>query len=128
MQRLQLTHAHLARRARSLSAAATASAPEDEAAAAAWAKALVAAGVKVVCWDMDQTMVAAHSHGRMTKAGVGDFTAACSPDFLRLCPALAAAGVQQAVTTHSDRAEHGWNHPSDSVAPFRDPRCVATTV
>ena len=48
-----------------------------------------------MCWDMDQTLVHAHSHGMMTKAGVADFAAACSPDFLGLAPALDALGIAQ---------------------------------
>jgi hypothetical protein len=63
---------------------------------------------------MDQTLCTAHSHGTMTKAGVGAFAAAASLDFIRLAPALAAAGIAQAVTTHSDRAEHGGRNPPET--------------
>lgn len=64
-------------------------------------------GVKAVAFDMDQTMVAAHSHARMSKARVQeDFVARVSPDFVKLAPLLAQRGIHLAVATHSDRREH----------------------
>lgn len=63
-------------------------------------------GVRAVAWDMDRTLVHAHSHGRMTKVGLAEFARCISPDFLGLAAALHAQGIHQAVATHSDRAEH----------------------
>eukprot|EP01052_Picozoa_sp_SAG31_P035034 SAG31_NODE_4173_length_3509_cov_58.704985_1_plen_262_part_00 len=105
MHRLQRTHTCL------LASEASASAAENHGRYITAAAELNTLGVKVVCWDMDQTMVAAHSHGTMTKASVDEFAAAVSEDFLGLSPALAEVGIRQAVTTHSDRAEHSSTNP-----------------
>lgn len=61
---------------------------------------------QVVAFDLDQCLVAAHSHGRMTPENLPDFTARVSPDFVAAVPALAQEGFCLAVATHSDRVEY----------------------
>ncbi|KAJ1483098.1 hypothetical protein T484DRAFT_2615523 [Baffinella frigidus] len=72
----------------------------------------LAARVKAVAFDMDQCMVAQHSHGRLSKEGLPEYLSKVSPDFVALVPELESRGIHLAVTTHSDRAEY-----SDSVRP-----------
>jgi hypothetical protein len=79
--------------------------------AAALAAAVSARGVKVVCWDMDRTFMAAHSRGRMTPWLLPSFASRVSPDFIRFSEALQSTGCAQAVATHSDFAEHGPEKP-----------------
>lgn len=79
--------------------------------AAKLAAAVVARGVKVVCWDMDRTFMAAHSRGYMTPWALPSFASRVAPDFIRFSAALESAGCAQAVATHSDFAEHGPEKP-----------------
>ena len=79
--------------------------------AANLAAAVVARGVKVVCWDMDRTFMAAHSRGRMTPWALPSFASRIAPDFIRFSAALASTGCAQAVATHSDFAEHSPEKP-----------------
>ena len=56
--------------------------------------------------DMDRTFMAVHSRGSMTPANLPSFVSRVAPDFRRLSAALETVGVLQAITTHSDTAEH----------------------
>eukprot|EP01043_Picozoa_sp_COSAG02_P001443 COSAG02_NODE_30_length_50867_cov_66.594331_50_plen_454_part_00 len=79
--------------------------------AANLAAAVAARGVKVVCWDMDRTFMAAHSRGRMTPWLLPSFASRVSPEFIRFSEALQSTGCAQAVATHSDFAEHSPEKP-----------------
>ena len=50
--------------------------------------------------------MAVHSRGSMTPANLPSFVSRVAPDFRRLSAALQTVGVLQAITTHSDTAEH----------------------
>ena len=64
-------------------------------------------GCKVAAFDMDNTLVGAHSRGRMTKARVQeDFVAHVSRDFVRVVPAMRVAGIKMAVATWADRVKY----------------------
>ena len=68
---------------------------------------VVAAGFNAVAFDLDQTLVAAHSHASMRRDRLRpDYIDKVSRDFLRVVPVLRAAGVDLAVATHSDVLEH----------------------
>eukprot|EP00300_Choanocystis_sp_HF-7_P001476 c1118_g1_i1.p1 GENE.c1118_g1_i1~~c1118_g1_i1.p1 ORF type:complete len:135 (+),score=19.64 c1118_g1_i1:27-431(+) len=62
-------------------------------------------GIRAVAFDLDQTIVGAHSQGRMTSDRLPQFLASVKPDFCLLANELHAAGIGLAVATHSDRAE-----------------------
>jgi acetyl esterase/lipase len=72
---------------------------------------VVESGVKVVCFDMDQCMVAQHSMGSLLHRNVEKYISKTSPDFPEFAMALAARGIKLAVATHSDAAEHSFLRP-----------------
>jgi hypothetical protein len=84
-------------------------------------------GIRLVVFDMDQTAVVAHSHGKLKRNELDAFLNKASADWVHLVPALheavlmvpavpaartAAAGFSVAVATHSDAAEYGRKDPS----------------
>lgn len=63
-------------------------------------------GIKVVAFDMDQTAVGAHSHGRLARGDpLSEYLGKIKPDFVALIPALLDKGIGVALATHSDLAE-----------------------
>ena len=66
------------------------------------------AGVRVVAFDMDQTIVAQHSWGQMKRHGdaLSNFFGKITPAFALLARRLHSAGFKLAVATHSDAAEY----------------------
>jgi predicted HAD superfamily phosphohydrolase YqeG len=72
-----------------------------------WADMVVAhlqsVGVKVVVFDMDQTLVSQHSRGQMRREGpaLAAFTDNVSRSFIVFSLRLHAAGFKLAVATHS---------------------------
>lgn len=79
--------------------------------AAKFASLTVDAGFRVVAFDMDQCMVAAHSRGRLRRSQLGAFTSKLTRDFVLLAAACADAGLLLAVATHSDEKEYGLLRP-----------------
>ena len=77
-------------------------------------RALAALGVRVVVFDMDQTMVAMHCRGRLLRTDLANFASRATPDFVAAARALAAAGFKLAVATHSDAAEHCAERPLET--------------
>jgi hypothetical protein len=61
--------------------------------------------VQVVAFDMDQTAVAVHSRGQLRRDQLHNYLDKAVTPFLRVVPALHAAGYCLAMATHSDEAE-----------------------
>jgi hypothetical protein len=66
-------------------------------------------GVRIVAFDMDQTAVAMHSRGCLSRdeRALGGFLDRASRDFVDLVPRLHQNGVGICIATHSDEAEYG---------------------
>jgi hypothetical protein len=65
-------------------------------------------GIRVCVFDMDQTAVAAHSHGRLKRgAPLEHYLSRVSPDFQALVPLLHRHQIHLAIATHSDELEYG---------------------
>jgi hypothetical protein len=74
---------------------------------------LLQKGIRVCVFDMDQTAVAAHSHGRLERgAPLEDYLSRVTPDFQALVPLLHRHQIHLAIATHSDELEYG-----DKVQP-----------
>ena len=74
--------------------ATTASAaPPAEDNGAELVRVLAALGVRVAVFDMDQTMVALHSRGRLRRTEVASFASRVTPDFVTAARALAALAL-----------------------------------
>ena len=62
--------------------------------------------IRCVAFDMDLTAVARHSRGRLRRVDLQhEYLDYAVPPFVELVPALHAAGIHVAITTHSDEAE-----------------------
>ena len=68
---------------------------------------LIALGIRVVAFDMDQTAVSQHSRGRLKREDLNQYLDQATPDFLALVPLLYSRGLKLAIATHSDEAEFG---------------------
>lgn len=64
-----------------------------------------ARGVRLVCWDFDQTILAMHSGGHAAESEIVRLARAVSPSFLALSRALHDEGIVQGIATFAD-AEH----------------------
>jgi len=69
-------------------------------------------GIRCVAFDMDLTAVAQHSRGRLRRDQhhLDAYLGKAVPAFVELVPALLAANIHVAVTTHSDQAEQCSNN------------------
>src|SRR3569832_1535605 len=63
--------------------------------------------IKVVTFDMDQTAVAMHSRGRLSRTKLDHYLDLATPDFVQLIPRLHREGFGLCIATHSDEAEFG---------------------
>ena len=59
-----------------------------------------------MAFDMDQTAVAQHSHGRLTTEGFGNYVASAKKAFVEVVPVLLEQGVKVGIATHSDSVEY----------------------
>mmetsp|Transcript_55314 Transcript_55314/g.129453 ORF Transcript_55314/g.129453 Transcript_55314/m.129453 type:complete len:227 (+) Transcript_55314:171-851(+) len=67
------------------------------------------ANIEIACFDMDLTMVAQHSMGRMKRGDpLEQFLSNIRTDFVRLVPKLHQRSIKLAVATHSDAHEYNW--------------------
>ena len=72
---------------------------------------LHAQAIRCVAFDMDFTAVARHSRGRLRRDRLQhEYLDYAVPPFVALVPALHAAGIHVAITTHSDEAEFDNNN------------------
>lgn len=77
-------------------------------------KVVQAAGVRCVCFDMDQCLTAMHSRGCLQRgaAGFERFAGLVTPDFVAAATLLHSACIGLGITTHSDVGEY-----NDKVRP-----------
>jgi hypothetical protein len=74
--------------------------------------------VRVVAFDMDQTAVARHSRGCLSRdeKPMREFLDRATPDFVDILPALHGSGIGICIATHSDEAEYGgWIQPETHI-------------
>ena len=76
---------------------------------------LHAQAIRCVAFDMDFTAVARHSRGRLRRDCLQhEYLDYAVPPFVALVPALHAAGIHVAITTHSDEAEFDSNNNNNN--------------
>jgi acetyl esterase/lipase len=70
--------------------------------------------VKVVVFDMDQTIARKHSRGSLPRMFANSFISSISPDFCFFARSLHNCGIKLAVATHSDSFEYNFIKSQDA--------------
>lgn len=70
--------------------------------------------IKVVVFDMDQTMVSTHSRGSLPRVLANSFVDKTSLDFVHFARSLHSRGIKLAVATHSDSKEYNFLKSPDN--------------